>query len=183
MRSARFSFVSGSKTASILASVPAGNLAGICSSLMRLRPTRGIIEDIIFLVKAASVGDITYIDIYKISCILMISTTELQGTETMKQSIQADAMRRAWIIFRQTYNFPAIKFSDIGRKCFAWALRQAWVEAREAARVAALSTAAKADRIATLEGLIAYAGFVDSGPQWKATLRQHRDEIRQLQAA
>jgi len=34
-------------------------------------------------------------------------------------------------------------FSDIGRKCFAWALRQAWVEAREAARIAALSPAAK----------------------------------------
>jgi CRISPR/Cas system Type II protein with McrA/HNH and RuvC-like nuclease domain len=48
-------------------------------------------------------------------------------------------MTRAWAIFRQTYKYPQIKFSDIGRKCFAWALRQAWVEAREAARLAALS--------------------------------------------
>ena len=39
-------------------------------------------------------------------------------------------MTRAWAIFRQTYCYPQIKFSDIGRKCFAWALRQAWVEAR-----------------------------------------------------
>ena len=101
----------------------------------------------------------------------------------MKQSIQQDAMRRAWAIFRRTYNFPQIRFSDIGRKCFAWALRQAWVEAREAARVAALSPEAKADRIATLQSLIAYAGFIDSGPQWKATVREHRDEIRQLQTA
>jgi hypothetical protein len=101
----------------------------------------------------------------------------------MKQSIQADAMRRAWVIFRQTYNYPAIKFSDIGRKCFAWALRQAWVEAKAAARVAALSPETKADRIATLQSLIAYAGFIDSGPQWKATIREHRDEIRQLQSA
>ena len=92
-------------------------------------------------------------------------------------------MTRAWAIFRQTYCYPQIKFSDIGRKCFAWALRQAWVEAREAARIAALSPLVKADRIATLQTLIAHAGFIDSGPQWKATIREHRDEIRQLQTA
>jgi hypothetical protein len=91
-------------------------------------------------------------------------------------------MSRAWAIFRQTYKYPQIKFSDIGRKCFAWALKQAWMEARKAARVAALSSAEKADRIETLHGLIARAGFIDSGPQWKATIRQHRDEIRQLTA-
>jgi hypothetical protein len=101
----------------------------------------------------------------------------------MKTTIQADAMRRAWAIFRRTYNFPRIKFSDIGRNCFAWALRQAWVEAKEAARVAALSPATKADRIETLQSLIAHAGYIDSGPQWKATIREHRDEIRQLQSA
>src|SRR5258707_6348136 len=92
-------------------------------------------------------------------------------------------MTRAWAIFRQTYNYPQIKLSDIGRKCFAWALRQAWVEAREAARIAALSPAAKAERIETLQSLVAHADFIDSGPQWKATIRAHRDEIRQLQAA
>jgi hypothetical protein len=91
-------------------------------------------------------------------------------------------MTRAWAIFRQTYRYPQIKFSDIGRNCFAWALRQAWVEAREAARVAAMTPAAKVERIATLQSLIAYAGFIDSGPQWKATMREHRDEIRQLTA-
>jgi hypothetical protein len=96
---------------------------------------------------------------------------------------RAALMTRAWAIFRQTYCYPQIKFSDIGRNCFAWALRQAWVEAREAARVAALSPAAKADRIATLQSLIAYAGYIDSGPQWKATISAHRDEIRQLQTA
>lgn len=101
----------------------------------------------------------------------------------MKQSLQADAMRRAWVIFRQTYNFPAIKFSDIGRKCFAWALRQAWIEAREAARIAALSPATKAERIEILQNLIVRAGYIDSGPQWKATVAAHRDEIHQLQAA
>jgi hypothetical protein len=92
-------------------------------------------------------------------------------------------MPRAWAIFRSFYNYPQIKFSDIGRNCFAWALRQAWVEAREAARVAALTPAAKAERIATLQSLIAHAGYIDSGPQWKATVNAHRDEIRQLQSA
>jgi hypothetical protein len=101
----------------------------------------------------------------------------------MKSSIQADAMRRAWAIFRRTYNFPAIKFSDIGRKCFAWALRRAWVEAREAARVAAMAPAAKADRIGTLQSLIAHAGYIDHGPTWRATISAHRSEIRQLQTA
>lgn len=101
----------------------------------------------------------------------------------MKPSIQADAMRRAWAIFRQTYRYPQIKFSDICRKCFAWALRQAWVEAREAARIAALSPAVKAERIETLHALIDRAGYIDSGPQWKATISAHRDEIRQLQSA
>jgi hypothetical protein len=113
----------------------------------------------------------------------MVTVTKDIGTVPKKQSIQADAMRRAWAIFRRTYNFPAIKFSDIGRKCFAWALRQAWVAAREAARLAALSVTAKADRIETLQGLIAHAGFIDSGPRWKATVRECRDEIRQLQGA
>ena len=41
----------------------------------------------------------------------------------------------------------------------------------------------KAERIETLQTLIAYAGFIDSGPQWKATISAHRDEIRQLQGA
>src|SRR4030088_546299 len=100
----------------------------------------------------------------------------------MKSSIHKTVMHRAWAIFRRTYNFPQIKFSDIGRKCFGWALRQAWVEAREAARVAALSPEAKADRIEALQSLIAHAGYIDSGPQWKVTIRAHRDEIRQLQS-
>jgi hypothetical protein len=92
-------------------------------------------------------------------------------------------MIRAWEIFRQTYCYPLIKFSDIGRKCFGWALRQAWIEARERARVAAMTPAAKAERIETLQALICRAGYIDSRPQWKSTLRQHRDEIRQLQSA
>jgi hypothetical protein len=113
----------------------------------------------------------------------MTKTTVSTAGGAMPKINRSALMTRAWAIFRQTYCYPQIKFSDIGRKCFAWALRQAWIEAREAARVAALSAADKANRIATLQGLIAHAGFIDSGPQWKATISAHRDEIRQLQAA
>ena len=111
----------------------------------------------------------------------MTKTTASAAGRALPKIDRAALMSRAWAIFRQTYKFPQIKFSDIGRPCFAWALKQAWVEAREAARVAAMSSAAKAERIEALQSLIAYAGYIDSGPQWKATMREHRDEIRQLQ--
>jgi hypothetical protein len=107
-------------------------------------------------------------------------TSTVSGGAMLKID-RAAMMRRAWAIFRQAYKYPQIKFADIGRNCFACALRQAWIEARKAARVAAMTPAAKAERIETLQSLITYAGFIDSGPQWKATIRQHRDEIRQLQ--
>ena len=113
----------------------------------------------------------------------MTNTTVSAAGGAMSKINRAALMTRAWAIFRQTYCYPQIKFSDIGRKCFAWALRQAWVEAREAARVAAMTPEAKAERLETLQGLIQRAGYIDSGPQWKAAIRAHRDEIRQLQSA
>jgi hypothetical protein len=112
----------------------------------------------------------------------MTKPTVSTAGAAMPKINRAALMTRAWAIFRQTYLYPRIKFSDIGRKCFAWALRQAWIEAREAARVAAMTPVAKADRIETLQYLIACAGYIDSGPQWKATITAHRDEIRQLQS-
>jgi hypothetical protein len=113
----------------------------------------------------------------------MIKATLPANGGAMPKINRSALMARAWAIFRQTYRYPQIKFSDIGRKCFAWALRQAWIEAREAARVAAMTSAARAERIETLQSLIAHASYIDSGPQWKATTRAHRDEIRQLQTA
>jgi hypothetical protein len=113
----------------------------------------------------------------------MTKTTVTTAGGAMPKINRAALMTRAWAIFRQTYSYPAIKFSDIGRRCFAGCMRKAWVEAREAARVAALSPAEKADRIETLQDLIVRAGYIDSGPLWKATIRAHRNEIRQLQAA
>src|ERR1700676_2919514 len=113
----------------------------------------------------------------------MTKTTVSTASGAMPKINRAALMTRAWAIFRQTYLYPQIKFSDIGRKCFAWALRQAWVEARESDRVASMTRGAKVDRIEALQSLLAHAGFIDSGPQWKATIRAHRDEIRQLQTA
>jgi hypothetical protein len=95
---------------------------------------------------------------------------------------RAALMRRAWAIFRQTYKYPLIKFPDIGRKCFGWALKAAWSEAREAVRVAAISPTARAERIEVIYSLIQRANHIDSGPQWKATVAAYRQEIRQLQA-
>jgi hypothetical protein len=43
--------------------------------------------------------------------------------ETASKIDRSTLMTRAWAIFRQTYCYPQIKFSDIGRKYFAWALR------------------------------------------------------------
>jgi hypothetical protein len=113
----------------------------------------------------------------------MTNTTVSAAGGAISKIDRAALMRRAWEIFRQTYRYPQIKFADIGRDCFAWALRKAWIEAREAARVAALSPVAKVERIETLQGLIVHAGFIDSGPRWKETITAYRDEIRQLQAA
>jgi hypothetical protein len=92
-------------------------------------------------------------------------------------------MHRAWAIFRSTYRYPQIKFSDIGRKCFAWALRRAWAEILEERRLLDLSPVLRHERIATLQALILRADFIDSGPHWKATISAYRDEIRCLQAA
>jgi hypothetical protein len=113
----------------------------------------------------------------------MTNTTVSAAGGAMPKIDRKALMIRAWAIFRQTYKFPKIKFVDIGRPCFAWALRQAWLEAREIARVAALTSAAKRARIDTLNALIASADYIDSGPEWKATITRVRDEIRQLQAA
>jgi hypothetical protein len=112
----------------------------------------------------------------------MTKTTVSAAGEAMPKIDRSAVMHRAWAIFRETYKYPRISFADIGRKCFGWALREAWAETREAARVAAIPAQERAERIETLQGLIASAGFIDSGPQWTATIRGYRDEIRQLES-
>ena len=108
------------------------------------------------------------------------STLPVNGG-AMPKIDRAAVMRRAWAIFRETYKSPQIKFSDIGRNCFAWALKEAWSEARRAARTAALSAEAKAERIETLQALIQQSDYID-GLTWHTAVQGYRDEIRQLQA-
>ena len=95
---------------------------------------------------------------------------------------RAALMRRAWAIFRETYKYPLIKFQDIGRACFAWALKKAWAEARQAARMVAIPRQERAERIETLHALIGRASYIDHGPTWRATIAAYRNEIRQLQS-
>lgn len=73
-----------------------------------------------------------------------------QSEIKISAAARAKVMARAWELFRQTYRYPSIPFASIGRKCFAWALKTAWAEAREAARLAALGIAELKSRIAGL---------------------------------
>lgn len=93
---------------------------------------------------------------------------------------KAAVMTRAWAIFRATYHYPQIKFASIGRGCFAWALRQAWAEARTAARVAAIPAPVKVERIATLQAAIGREAFNDHYPSYSANVAAMRSEIAQL---
>ena len=94
---------------------------------------------------------------------------------------RAALMRRAWAIFSQTYKYPQIKFQDIGGECFAWALRRAWEEAREASRIGAIPAQVRVERIQALRTSIERASYID-GPTWRATIAAYRLEIRTLQA-
>lgn len=94
----------------------------------------------------------------------------------------ADSMRRARSIFRATYKFPLIKFAAIGRNCFAWALKKAWAEAREAARVAAIPAAPKKTRIDGLQASIARAFYNESWTQARNEIGAAGAEIALLSA-
>ncbi len=89
-------------------------------------------------------------------------------------------MARAWAIFRETYNYPAIEFSKIGRPCFGWALRKAWAEARDAARVAIIPATNRAARIAVLTRTIELATYNESWPQAYREISASRAEIARL---
>lgn len=71
-------------------------------------------------------------------------------------------------IFASTYNYPRVRYRSIGRKAFAWALNRARAEIAaleaERARIAAMSAAEKAARIAALREHAELAEFADSYP-------------------
>lgn len=51
-------------------------------------------------------------------------------------SLRARVMRRAWEMFRKSYDYPRVPFRSIGRACFIACLRCAWHEAREIVQLA-----------------------------------------------
>jgi len=91
-------------------------------------------------------------------------------------------MVRAWAIFRQTYHYPAVPFRSIGRPCFAWALRRAWAEAREAARLAAIPADVKAARITDLKRALELVPYIEDWRQATAQRQQLEAEINRLAA-
>ena len=74
---------------------------------------------------------------------------------------RAQIMKRAWAIFRATYNYPAVPFRSIGRPCFAWALRRAWQEAQATAAMAAIPVATRQECAAGLRDELAFLNYRD----------------------
>lgn len=80
----------------------------------------------------------------------------------MTKSNQAQIMTRAWAMFRETYHYPRIKFSSIGRPCFNYCLRRAWAESSESAKLASLTLADRTAQIGSLTALLALAPYSDA---------------------
>jgi hypothetical protein len=95
---------------------------------------------------------------------------------------RAAIMARAWAIFRQTYNHPAIPFRSIGRKCFGWALRVAWWEAKKAARIAAISPVAKAQCAEALRSELAFLTYREDSRAACVRQREIENELAALAA-
>ena len=94
-------------------------------------------------------------------------------------------MNRAWAIFRETYGYRGkggIPFLSIGRKCFAWSLRQAWREAREAAARTAIPADVKAARVASLKTQLSALVWMKNYRQAEVTGAAIRAELRLLAA-
>ena len=91
-------------------------------------------------------------------------------------------MQRAWAIFRQTYRYPAVPFRSLGRECFAWALREAWRLAKEAARLAAIPADVKTNRSETLRDEIAFLTYREDYGAAQARRREIEHELTRLAA-
>lgn len=80
----------------------------------------------------------------------------------MSKTDRTQIMVRAWAIFRETYNYPRIQFSSIGRPCFNSCLRAAWTEWRQAQAVKTIPAKEKRARIKVLQRQIELAQYADS---------------------
>ncbi len=91
-----------------------------------------------------------------------------------------NAMARAWEIFREAYKYPQIKFSSIGRHCFAGCLRRAWAEWRQAQAVKAIPAAERRARIKVLKRQIVIAQYSESYATTRSIESACRAEIALL---
>lgn len=94
-----------------------------------------------------------------------------------------EIMKAAWAIFRETYHYPAVPFRSLGRKCFGWALSEAYRRARAAARIAAIPVEIKTARIAELQAAREIAGFMSSYRQSQARVAEIDAELSRLEVA
>jgi hypothetical protein len=89
-------------------------------------------------------------------------------------------MTRAWAIFRETYRYQAIKFTRIGRPCFAWALKKAWAEARAAADLAATPTEVIQARVERISQELDELKYRSWGTDLAREHNRLNDELRPL---
>ena len=89
------------------------------------------------------------------------NTSSVNGG-AMSKADRTQIMVRAWAIFRETYNYPRIRFSSIGRTCFNSCLRAAWTEWRQAQAVKTIPAKEKRARIKVLQRQITRAQYADN---------------------
>jgi hypothetical protein len=91
-------------------------------------------------------------------------------------------MSRAWAIFRNTYGYPTVLFRSIGRQCFAWALRKAWWEVREARALAVMPAERLSARVSYLRDEIELLSFRSFATNAGAARRKLEVELSALAA-
>ena len=89
---------------------------------------------------------------------------------------------RAWAIFRETYHYPSVPFLSIGRPCFAWALRQAWAEAKEAARLMTIPAEVRGARCVVLRDQIEHTRYMANWSEATAKAARLSRELAALQS-
>ncbi|WP_425416121.1 hypothetical protein [Oricola indica] len=93
-------------------------------------------------------------------------------------------MTRAWELMRTQYRLGnPFTFNDIGRKCFAWCLSEAWREAKAAARITAIPADEKARRVARLREEMVNTQYLPFGMSASRQRGHIEAQIRELEAA
>lgn len=95
-----------------------------------------------------------------------------------------EIMKAAWRLFGENYGYgrTAITFKAIGRRCFAWCVREAWRLAKIAARKAAMTVDQIKARIDRLEAEIGMNQFRRWTPELSNQTRDMQIEVNKLTA-